>query len=321
LLLLEQHNVVLGRYNNGKKVKALTPAVDVYKQVRSQIRRTKYLSTSEVAHIKQTTSLLLQKELKSNHPPPISFWVDINKAKQAGKLTELQTAHPQLRYCQDFDGEQVVFVEDHEDFFLKADIDTKRRKTSTTTSTTSSPTSTTSNSHEASEALDINAEASVISGCSRATSAAQTVSTLRSSPSSILLDDDDNNSNNDNNPMILQQQQQQDEEPMDTTAPMQASVACDTSIAILLALFQVSAATAAVNSKWDMLWPRSKTKSTKFVVAGSVMMIKDPTWKSSSENLPWWKPSRCVLDSTINCYWGVQVPPSCRIHLLWPCGN
>ena len=128
LLPLEQWHVVLGRYNHGKKIKALTHAVESYKTVRRQIRRTKNLTRPEIFKIKFQTTTLLQQELAFSQPPRISFWVDVDKARAAGKLEELMAAHPQCRVTKDFDGEEVVFVQDRNDFFLQADIDTKRRK-------------------------------------------------------------------------------------------------------------------------------------------------------------------------------------------------
>ncbi|CAB9526908.1 expressed unknown protein [Seminavis robusta] len=181
LLPLEKHHVILGRYNKGKKVKALTPAVEVYKKVRSQIRRTKYLSSSEVHHIKNSTSLLLQEELELAEQPAVTFWVDVHKAEQAGtgKYQELLQANPQLRYLNDFDGDVVVFVQDHQDYFLKADIDTKRRKCGTAASN--------SNDNNNNKVVEFSTEASVVSACSTSacsrTTVAHTVSTLGSSPS------------------------------------------------------------------------------------------------------------------------------------------
>lgn len=58
--------------------------------------------------------------------------MDVNKAAQAGKLDELKLVNPQLRYKKDFDGEVAVFVQDQNDFFLRADLDghqAKRKRT------------------------------------------------------------------------------------------------------------------------------------------------------------------------------------------------
>ncbi|CAB9502567.1 expressed unknown protein [Seminavis robusta] len=122
-LPLEKHHVVLGRYNREKKTKALTPAVRMYKKVRDQVERGKNKGVEQLRHIQHETSVLLQEELfNEGKLPTVTFWVDVNKAQKDGKLEELEQANPQLRTCLDFDGEAVVFVQDHQDFYLKADL-------------------------------------------------------------------------------------------------------------------------------------------------------------------------------------------------------
>ena len=128
VLPLQPYHVILGRYNDGKKTKPLTPAVEMYKKARSQTKRAKNPSVSKLRQIKHETTALLQEELAYGQPPLISFWVDVHKASQAGKLAELKQAHPQLRSCKDFDGEQVTFVQDHDDFFLRADLESYKPK-------------------------------------------------------------------------------------------------------------------------------------------------------------------------------------------------
>ena len=119
-LLLQPYHVVLGRYNHNKKTKPLTPAVDLYRQVRSQTKRS--YSMEQLDHVRQAVAVLLQEDRCYKQTPTVTFWVDVTKARMAGKLEELQGAHPQLRSCIDFDGQQVTFVQDHDDCFLRADL-------------------------------------------------------------------------------------------------------------------------------------------------------------------------------------------------------
>lgn len=115
LLPLRENHVILGRYNHSK-TKPLTRAVDMYKEVRSsQGKRSKNHSFSKISSIKQGTALLLQEELAYARLPQVTFWVCLHKARGAGKLDELEKAHPEFRTCVDFDGQEAVFVRDHND--------------------------------------------------------------------------------------------------------------------------------------------------------------------------------------------------------------
>lgn len=128
---LEDCNVILGLYN-GNKYKKLTRAAKVYMDVRDGCNnglRGQDLDDKVVAKVKFDTSMLLKG------CPDISFWVDINKVREADtggkeqpKLEDLLQAHPQLRFKlldSKVKGEKVkvFFVQDSDnDFYLRRDL-------------------------------------------------------------------------------------------------------------------------------------------------------------------------------------------------------
>ena len=126
LPLKDDQHVVLGRYN-GKKTKPLTTATEIYKnEVRTDIPTTKNVTDSDIRKLKNKMSELVPAEMPHSQPPEISFWVDATVAEKAGVLAKLLHVHPQMRTCLDFDGEEVVLVQDN-NFFLKQDLAWKRR--------------------------------------------------------------------------------------------------------------------------------------------------------------------------------------------------
>ena len=119
LLQLEDHHVVLGRYN-GTKSRSLTPATQIYRCARQGIRRTNQLSDEEVQAIKDDVTNLLRKEMGQSDIPQVEFCVDISKAGNTA------SHHNQLLYCFDQDRKVIVLVPDVNNFFLKIDVASKR---------------------------------------------------------------------------------------------------------------------------------------------------------------------------------------------------
>ena len=123
--LLQMHQVVLGRYDKGKH-KSLTPATEIYRKVRSQMPRRGKLETTEVNMMKKTVWLLLQEQLeKINWPksPPITFWVDTEKAETDKTLTRLKLASPDLVFWQEPCSDKITyFVQDNNNEYLERDL-------------------------------------------------------------------------------------------------------------------------------------------------------------------------------------------------------
>lgn len=130
---LQNHHVVLGKYAGGK-TKVLTPATEIYKKVRSQVRRSGNLSAFEVLQIKRAIKLLLQEKLGiMTDAADIIFCVDVKKAEDAGKLDDFGSEHPQLLMwgkSDSFSDEQTFFVPDTDDFFLRLDLEANKKRDS-----------------------------------------------------------------------------------------------------------------------------------------------------------------------------------------------
>lgn len=210
--LLQIHECVLGRYGSGK-TKTLTPAMEIYKKVRSLIPRSGNIKASVLGQMKRTVGLLLQEHFGYDPPEstPITFWVDTKKAEQAGALTQLKLAHPHLRCWREPGMNEITyFVQDNDDLFLKLDLGSNNRRKVKITDEEKARIQTmlkvpSSSSWEGQQRV-ITSEVSVISE-STATSSSnytQTPSSNSMDHSSLTMDDVDTLFNHTSRPFQLQ---------------------------------------------------------------------------------------------------------------------
>lgn len=126
---LQAHHAVLGRYL-GSKTKPLNGTTRIYRDVRKTTKRTKHFLTNEITSLKQSITKRARTELKNPQLPAVAFVVDIHKAQDAGKLDALLARGGVVlvrKQVPDGGQEEIVFVEDPDDHFLKADLDSKKR--------------------------------------------------------------------------------------------------------------------------------------------------------------------------------------------------
>lgn len=126
---LQAHHAVLGRYL-GSKTKPLNDTTRFYRDIRKTTKRTKHFLTNEITSLKQFITKRARTELKNPQLPAVAFVVDIHKAQDAGKLDALLARDGLVlvrKQVPDGGHEEIIFVEDPDDHFLKADLDSKKR--------------------------------------------------------------------------------------------------------------------------------------------------------------------------------------------------